>query len=259
MLKQSHPIPRRTRSCCQRFMPLAERSQAEEERWGGICLVQKLTATVPVYSLQPSWCSDSTLHGSRRAHSRSWDKHCEMMAGEAGDRDSCCPVPRHVGASPYFPSGSGLVFITSGGVWSPSYADEPGYGAALPKRLMQPRDVRHMWQPVGTQGCSQKGGHWRDHLLLTLCEQCIHNLSSTCPTPPLAWGHLLRSSPYCRHKLAELCSWGTDSRRSWVSQRQCVSYHQSRARRLSWMRNGLFPDQARVAPPVKGSNSPSVI
>lgn len=57
-----------------------------------------------------------------QAHSPSWEKRCETLAAEAGGRHSCCPVPGHVGASPYFPSGSGLVFITWGGVWSPSYA-----------------------------------------------------------------------------------------------------------------------------------------
>lgn len=53
--------------------------------------------------------------------------------------------------------------------------------------------------------------------------------------------------------------WGQDWRRPCVSERQYVSYHQSKARRLSWMRNGGFQDQARAAPAIKDSNCPSVI
>lgn len=79
-------------------------------------------ATVPLHGLQPSWYSDSILHASCRARFPSLEKHCKAVAGEAGDRDSFCPVAGRLGSSPCFPSGSGLVFMTSGKVWSPSYA-----------------------------------------------------------------------------------------------------------------------------------------
>lgn len=262
MLRWSHPIPGRKRSCWQRFRRLAQRPQAEEERY----LPGAEAATVPLHGLQPSWCSHSSLHASGRLTplpGKSAVRHWLLRQG-AGTLAALC---QGMLVHPLFPFRVGIsIHYLRRGVkpqlcsWPPVMLYEPRYGEALPKRLMQPGAVLHMWQPVGTQGCSQGGE------ALERPPPASHPVWAVCPQPLLCLpnstfglGSFPQEQPLLQTKLAELCSWGTDSRRSWVSERQCVSYHRSRARRLGRMRNGHFQDQERVAPAVKGFNSPSVI
>lgn len=265
MLRWSHPIPGRKRSCWQRFRRLAQRPQAEEERWGSICLVQKLlqghctACSLPGVHTPPCMLLAGSLPFLGKAL---WDIGCwgrgQGLLLPCARAWWCIPLfPFRVGISIHYLRRDVKPQLCS---WPPVMLYEPRYGEALPKRLMQPGAVLHMWQPVGTQGCSQGGE------ALERPPPASHPVWAVCPQPLLCLpnstsglGSFPQEQPLLPTKLAELCSWGTDSRRSWVSERQCVSYHRSRARRLSRMRNGHFQDQERVAPAVKGFNSPSVI